>query len=297
MALEIASRIVAEVLFHGLTIPQGFIKDINHVQDLAFGPDQAAFAAQKQKIAEYVAQLEAEYRANPTEDSIFSQIIQFHDNGQVPTTYEQALLFFFAGVETTIDGIEGFLLELLGNFQLLLDLKAAKQLGTGQYHVKVANLTKDLLRRYTPVPMIFKDAPADGVELGGYFIPGGALCAVFVFAAHMDSKTFPDPEVVKTDREYTNASYAPFGRFATICPAAGDAPTEKMKGEKAQVVEGKGLAESEIFAAIDAIVTNIASIEWHNDEGKKPAFLMGFASRIVNLPDCTLTAESTTQAA
>jgi cytochrome P450 len=64
----------------------------------------------------------------------------------------------------------------------------------------IPNAVEELLRCYTPVPMVIRWS-REATELGGLDVTEGATAAVNISAANVDPDEYEDPLVVRFDRE------------------------------------------------------------------------------------------------
>ena len=133
-------------------------------------------------------------RRDEPRDDLISLLWQSKIDGQ-PTTLEDmenyGVLLFIAGLDTVMNGM-GFGIRHIAEDQPL-------QHRLRQNPELIREAVEELLRRYTftvPVRRVAKDLVFDGVEM-----KAGERVLLFLPAADLDGKEFPDPQRFDLDRE------------------------------------------------------------------------------------------------
>jgi cytochrome P450 len=156
-------------------------------------PDIMTTIRMMQKIAATVRDTLIERRDSPRDDLI-SLLWQSEIDGQ-PTTLEDienyAVLLFIAGLDTVMNGM-GFGIRHIAE-------DAALQQRLRETPALIPEAVEELLRRYTftvPVRRVAKDLVFEGVQM-----KEGDRVYLFLPAADLDPKGFPDPSQFDLDRE------------------------------------------------------------------------------------------------
>ena len=156
-------------------------------------PDMMHTIRMLQKIAASMRDTILERRDNP-QDDLISVLWQSKIDGQ-PTTMADmenyAVLLFIAGLDTVMNGM-GFGIRHIAEDQALQDrLRKDPAL--------IREAVEELLRRYSftvPVRRVAKDLVFEGVEM-----KAGERVLLFLPAADLDGKEFPNPARFDLDRE------------------------------------------------------------------------------------------------
>ncbi|KAL4448043.1 hypothetical protein ABPG75_005262 [Micractinium tetrahymenae] len=84
----------------------------------------------------------------------------------------------------------------------------------------------EALRLYPPAPLVIREPPAGGMELGGVWVPGDAKMQVPIFSMHRNPRWWKEPDAFKPERflpgtpeaaEVVPGAYIPFGDGTRKC--------------------------------------------------------------------------------
>jgi cytochrome P450 len=145
----------------------------------------AEFARINVEMQEYLAELVAARRAQPTDD-LLTRLVDAEVDGEQLTEHE--LLRFFqlllaAGAETTTNLIDNALVSLVDHPEQFAKLRAEPAL--------VPSMIEETLRFRSPAQAVFRATKRD-VELGGKTIPAGKMVLAMIGAANRDPRQFAD---------------------------------------------------------------------------------------------------------
>lgn len=159
----------------------------------AIDGDRAGSMRRLQTIAAAMRPTVLERQANP-QDDILSMLWKLEIDGQ-PTTLADmenyGVLLFIAGLDTVMNGMGLAMRGLAADLPLQAKLRAEPKL--------VAEAAEEMLRRYTftvPMRIVKKEA-----ELAGARMMPGDLLKLFLPAADLDAKEYPQPDSYDLDRE------------------------------------------------------------------------------------------------
>lgn len=159
----------------------------------AIDSDREGSMRRLQKIAAAMRDTVLDRRDNPRDD-ILSMLWKLEIDGQ-PTTLADmenyGVLLFIAGLDTVMNGMGLAMRGLATDLPLQRKLRENPKL--------IAEAAEEMLRRYTftvPMRIIKKEAQLAGATL----MPGETL-KLFLPAADLDAKEFPQPDVYDLDRE------------------------------------------------------------------------------------------------
>jgi cytochrome P450 len=133
-------------------------------------------------------------RREQPQDDIISLLWQIQIDGQPLTMNDMenyCALLFIAGLDTVMNGMGHGVRHLAGDPALQAELRKNPQ--------RINEATEELLRRYTftiPPRIIGKDAEFEGVSL-----KKGERAMLFLPAADLDPKEYPNPEKFDLDRQ------------------------------------------------------------------------------------------------
>jgi cytochrome P450 len=137
---------------------------------------------------------EIEARRSDPKDDLISLLWRSKIDGE-DMTYEvmedYAVLLFIAGLDTVINGMGYGVRHLAQNPDMQNRLRA--------YPAQIPDAMEELLRRYTftvPTRRVAKD-----VELAGWTLKEGERLMLYLPAADLDAREFPNPETFDLDRE------------------------------------------------------------------------------------------------
>lgn len=158
-------------------------------------PDPGMAMRRLQQVAAAMRDTVLERRENPRDD-IISMLWQVEIDGR-PTTLEDqenyGVLLFIAGLDTVMQGMGHGVRHLAQDIALQDELRANPAL--------IADATEELLRRYTftvPPRRVNKDIVFQGLEM-----KENDRLVLFLPAADLDPKEYPNPEQVDLKREGT----------------------------------------------------------------------------------------------
>lgn len=159
----------------------------------AIDGDREGSMRRLQTIAAAMRDTLLDRRDNPRDD-IISMLWKLEIDGQ-PTTLADmenyGVLLFIAGLDTVMNGMGLAMRGLAVDTDLQRKLRAEPKL--------IAEAAEEMLRRYTfTVPMRVVKRP---VELSGAKMMPGDMVKLFLPAADLDAKEFPQPDVYDLDRE------------------------------------------------------------------------------------------------
>ncbi|XP_022851309.1 cytochrome P450 81D11-like [Olea europaea var. sylvestris] len=147
------------------------------------------------------------------------------------------LVLFVAGTETSAAAIEWAMSLLLDHPEALHRLR--KEIDTNVGHGHLLNdsdlaklpflrcVVNEMLRLYSPVPLLLPHCSSEDCSLGGYRIPKDTILLVNAWAMHRDPKVWDEPEQFKPERfeaiegEREGFKFVPFGMGRRACPGAG----------------------------------------------------------------------------
>lgn len=159
----------------------------------AIDSDREGSMRRLQKIAAAMRDTVLDRRDNPRDD-ILSMLWKLEIDGQ-PTTLADmenyGVLLFIAGLDTVMNGMGLAMRGLATDLPLQRKLRDNPKL--------IAEAAEEMLRRYTftvPMRIVKKEAQLAGATL----MPGDWL-KLFLPAADLDAKEFPQPDVYDLDRE------------------------------------------------------------------------------------------------
>lgn len=159
----------------------------------AIDSDREGSMRRLQKIAAAMRDTVLDRRDNPRDD-ILSMLWKLEIDGQ-PTTLADmenyGVLLFIAGLDTVMNGMGLAMRGLATDLPLQHKLRENPKL--------IAEAAEEMLRRYTftvPMRIVKKEAQLAGATL----MPGDWL-KLFLPAADLDAKEFPQPDVYDLDRE------------------------------------------------------------------------------------------------
>ncbi|XXU76845.1 cytochrome P450 [Sorangium sp. So ce1151] len=152
---------------------------------------------------QYIAQLVAAKRANPTDDVL-------SDLTDTDLTDEEVmgvgLLLLAAGLDTTANMLA------LGTFALLSN---PAQWATLRARPEIADLAVEELLRYLSVAKTFQRTALEDVELGGQTIKAGTTVILSYNTANRDPERFDDPDTLYIQRQAIG--HLAFGHGIHVC--------------------------------------------------------------------------------
>ena len=166
-----------------------------------------------QEFIEYLDELFARRRAEPTEDLV-SALVRAEDEGDHLSEnelYSMVVLLIVAGHETTVSLITNAVLGLLSNPDQLEALRADPSL--------LPSAVEELLRYDSPVERGITRWAATDVELGGQLISRGDFVIPVIGSANRDAGQFPAAERLDVHREAAG-KHVGFGRGPHYCLGA-----------------------------------------------------------------------------
>ncbi|WP_238475367.1 cytochrome P450 [Sphingomonas cavernae] len=159
----------------------------------AIDSDRAGSMRRLQRIAAAMRDVVLDRKENP-QDDIISMLWKIEIDGQ-PTTLADmenyGVLLFIAGLDTVMNGMGLAVRGLAMDPELQRKLRADPKL--------IAEASEEMLRRYTftvPMRIVRKE-----VELAGAKMMPGETVKLFLPAADLDAKEFPQPDKYDLDRE------------------------------------------------------------------------------------------------
>lgn len=159
----------------------------------AIDSDREGSMRRLQKIAAAMRDTVLDRRDNPRDD-ILSMLWKLEIDGQQTTLADMenyGVLLFIAGLDTVMNGMGLAMRGLATDLPLQRKLRDNPKL--------IAEAAEEMLRRYTftvPMRIIKKEA-----ELAGARMMPGETLKLFLPAADLDAKEFPQPDVYDLDRE------------------------------------------------------------------------------------------------
>ncbi|MET9291022.1 cytochrome P450 [Streptomyces sp. NPDC003077] len=154
-------------------------------------------------VQNYLAELVAAKRANPTDD-VLSELT---DSDLTDEELKGiSLVLLAAGLDTTTNMLA------LGTFALLQN---PEQLATLRAEPALADRAVEELLRYLSVAKQFWRTALEDVELGGQTIKAGTTVALSLHAANHDPARFPDPHALDIRRQ--NGGHLAFGHGIHQC--------------------------------------------------------------------------------
>lgn len=159
----------------------------------AIDSDREGSMRRLQKIAAAMRDTVLDRRDNPRDD-ILSMLWKLEIDGQKTTLADMenyGVLLFIAGLDTVMNGMGLAMRGLATDLPLQRKLRENPKL--------IAEAAEEMLRRYTfTVPM--RIVKKQGVLAGATLMPGDWL-KLFLPAADLDAREFPQPDVYDLDRE------------------------------------------------------------------------------------------------
>ncbi|EKU74407.1 MULTISPECIES: cytochrome P450 [Sphingobium] len=159
----------------------------------AIDTDREGSMRRLQRIAAAMRDTVLDRKDNPRDD-IISMLWKLEVDGQPSTLADMenyGVLLFIAGLDTVMNGMGLAMRGLALDLPLQAKLRAEPKL--------VAEAAEEMLRRYTfTVPMRVIKKPA---ELAGAKMMPGDMLKLFLPAADLDAKEFPQPDSYDLDRE------------------------------------------------------------------------------------------------
>ncbi|NYI07165.1 cytochrome P450 [Allostreptomyces psammosilenae] len=164
----------------------------NHVDSFMDGEtsDEDLMAAYT-ATQEYLAELVAAKRANPTDDVLSDLTDSDLDDEELKGI---ALILLAAGLDTTTNMLA------LGTFALL---RHPEQLAALRADPALVDGAVEELLRYLSVAKTFQRTALEDVELGGHTIKAGSPLILSFHTANRDPERFPDPDVLDIRRKAT----------------------------------------------------------------------------------------------
>jgi cytochrome P450 len=200
--VEIAEPLPVQVFLKLLGLPlerQAEYRAIVKDQLQSAEPDAKKSMMNLLKVTASMRDTILERRDNPRDD-LLSLLWKSEIDGR-PTTMDDmenyAVLLFIAGLDTVMNGM-GF-----GTRHLAQDPVLQRELRANPRRIPVA--TEELLRRYTftvPVRSVRKDMVFDGLAM-----KGGERVMLFLPAADLDPKEFPDSDRLDIEREKPHIAF------------------------------------------------------------------------------------------
>ncbi|WP_437539765.1 cytochrome P450 [Sorangium sp. So ce726] len=174
-----------------------------HVDAIVSGVSKQDQVAGYIATQQYIAQLVAAKRANPTDDVL-------SDLTDTDLTDEElmgvGLLLLAAGLDTTANMLA------LGTFALL---SHPAQWATLRARPEIADQAVEELLRYLSVAKTFQRAALEEVELGGQTIKAGATVILSYNTANRDPERFTDPDTLDIQRQAIG--HLAFGHGIHVC--------------------------------------------------------------------------------
>jgi cytochrome P450 len=162
-------------------------------------PNPAKAVQRLQKVAETMRDTLLERRDNPRDD-IISMLWQVEIDGR-PTTLEDlenyGVLLFIAGLDTVMQGMGHGIRHLAMNPDLQQLLR--------EHPERISESTEELLRRYTftvPPRRVARDMVFQGAQM-----KEGERAMLFLPAADLDPREYPEPEKFDMDREGAHIAF------------------------------------------------------------------------------------------
>lgn len=159
----------------------------------AIDSDRAAAIQRLQRIAAAMRDVMLERKENP-QDDILSMLWQIRVDDKETTLADMenyGVLLFIAGLDTVMNGMGLAMRGLARDLELQRQLRENPKL--------IGNAVEEMLRRYTftvPMRIVKKE-----VELEGARMMPGDIVKLFLPAADLDPKEFPEPEKYDLNRE------------------------------------------------------------------------------------------------
>ncbi|WP_437821820.1 cytochrome P450 [Sorangium sp. So ce1078] len=174
-----------------------------HVDAIVSGVSEQDQLAGYVATQQYIAQLVAAKRANPTDDVL-------SDLTGTDLTDEElmgvGLLLLAAGLDTTANMLA------LGTFALLSN---PAQWATLRARPEIADLAVEELLRYLSVAKTFQRTALEDVELGGQTIKAGTTVILSYNTANRDPERFDDPDTLDIQRQAVG--HLAFGHGIHVC--------------------------------------------------------------------------------
>ncbi|WP_437910952.1 cytochrome P450 [Sorangium sp. So ce327] len=174
-----------------------------HVDAIVSGVSKQDQLAGYVATQQYIAQLVAAKRANPTDDVL-------SDLTDTDLTDEElmgvGLLLLAAGLDTTANMLA------LGTFALLSN---PAQWATLRARPEIADQAVEELLRYLSVAKTFQRTALEDVELGGQTIKAGATVILSYHTANRDPERFADPDTLDIQRQAIG--HLAFGHGIHVC--------------------------------------------------------------------------------
>ncbi|MFI6483474.1 cytochrome P450 [Nonomuraea sp. NPDC050663] len=164
--------------------------------------DEDLFAAYT-ATQEYLAELVAAKRANPTDD-VLSDLIDSDLTDE--ELRGMALILLAAGFDTTANMIG------LGAFALLQN---PEQLAALRSEPELTDRAIEELLRYLSVAKTFMRSALEDVEVGGQIIKAGTMVILLMNTANRDPERFPNPHALDLDRQ--DGGHLAFGHGIHQC--------------------------------------------------------------------------------
>jgi cytochrome P450 len=198
------------------------------------------------ELARYLRGVAGERRRRPADDLVSTIVAE--QAGETALTIREVIQFVMlllvAGNETTTNLIGNAVAALLDHPEALGQLAADPS--------RVPAAVEEALRYDAPVQMVFRTATRD-VELAGTRIPEGAYVVPLLGSANRDERRFRDPD--RFDLARDPQGHLGFGFGAHFCL-------------------GASLARLEARLALEALVPELARLEWHGPRELVDSFLV-----------------------
>ncbi len=135
---------------------------------------------------------------------------------------DQLVTLLLAGHETTAAALSWALAELAQDEELLRRTQQAADDESG--HPWLEAVMKESLRLHPVIPMVVRHL-TEPVQVGGHRLPMGVSVAPSILLAHLDPRSFPEPDVFRPERFLdggpTPGTWLPFGGGVRRCIGAG----------------------------------------------------------------------------
>ncbi|MFT3929168.1 MAG: cytochrome P450 [Spongiibacteraceae bacterium] len=207
----VAEQFPVRIFLKMMGLPEERLLEFRALAHEAFMPrereNEAMVFMQMRKIADAMHDVILARRENPQNDLI--SVLWSTEIDGAPMTMElmedYCTLLFLAGLDTVVIAISFGMHHLARHPELQNQLRANPPL--------IADATEELLRRYTftvPVRRVVQDT-----TLGGWDLKVGDRVMLYLPAADLDSRIFPNPEVFDVARE--NRAHMLFGNGPHHC--------------------------------------------------------------------------------